>query len=173
MKLEDTYDRRVAFIRDGTVHRRDGRPLRLRDLIKQRWGWPKRASDLAAEVIRRDAGDDDAILYVSPREQLKQQRWAIDQCPDIADSLLLGLARGKVRELPRNHKTLVGVVVDFYDDEVNDEGLSSEILAACARHFGESYPVVADATDFDTDEFGRFRMTIHLEELPDDLRSGV
>lgn len=135
MEIADTYSRSIKFVEDGTIHDRHGRVLNLRDIIKRRWGWPKKAANLAAEVIFQRAcmsGDEPARIWVAQPERWQQQQVVFAAVPDLLGALMSGLCNGSSREAHDCDHDIVGISLSFTRG-ITDDGMVRNVIDAVAR----------------------------------------
>lgn len=123
-------------ITDGQVRTRDGRTLRLRLLIQRRWGWPRSASDSAAEVLREAAKPNPVVLYFDQERRLKQQASVLQKDPTIFEDLCEGLARGRARADDYHAGIKAKRITIEFSDEVKNFGLIGDIVDSLAQRFG-------------------------------------
>ena len=151
MDIGQTFERDVRFVEDGQVTTWDGRPVYLRDLIKRRWGWPKKAAVHAAAVLKeqyRTLGTP-VRLYVQQPERGQQQQALFTVAPELLDFLLSGLANGSSKEAEDCDHEIVGVNVSFVRG-VDDDGLVRDITSALAKRFAISVDDVREVTAYNT-----------------------
>lgn len=145
--LGQTYERDVRFIDDGQVTTWDGRPVYLRDLIKRRWGWPKKAAIAAASFLKSQDGT--ARLWVANPERTQQQQLLFAAIPSLLDWLCAGLANGSSKEAEDCYHEIVGVNVSF-THAISDDGLIRDVTGALARRLGCTPEDVREATSYNT-----------------------
>lgn len=145
--LGQTYERDVRFIDDGQVTTWDGRPVYLRDLIKRRWGWPKKAAIAAAAFLK--AQDGTARLWVANPERTQQQQLLFASIPSLLDRLCAGLANGSSKEAEDCDHEIIGVNVTF-SRSIADDGFVRDVTAALARRLGCASDDVRAVTQYNT-----------------------
>lgn len=164
MHVRQLWNPGVVSVSEGEVVA-NGKPVRLRTLIGRRWGWPKSASNLAAERLELESHmsgkpwvlfTDDAGARsgfekegaASAREA--QQAHLLEVVPGLRHALLEGLAGRSAREA-RAGEHLFRVNLTF-NRPILDAGLVSRIVAVVGDHAG-----VTSREDL------RERLSIHTE----------
>ena len=163
MVEDEIFDQSVSFIRDGDVVRSDGKTMRLRDIIKRRWGWPKSASSVAADYIRGSTKGVDPIVWVKGINREEQQMDVLLNAGGAMSKLLEGLARGSSKE--SGSKPISGVSVVFDGPEIYDDGLVTDVVKSLACRLGMSMPDIRDITLFSRDEEGVVRLVVNVWDL--------
>jgi len=151
MEIADTY-RDVRFIEDGMIEDRHGRRLNMLDLVKRRWGWPKKAATLAARWIFEHAvmsGSEPARIWVMQPERGQQQQLLFSSIPELLDALLAGLANGSSREALDCDNEIAGVHVNF-TRAVTDDGFIRDVIEAIARRMNVTAHEVRAASTINT-----------------------
>lgn len=138
---EELHDDDVAFVDEGEVINRSGKPLHLAQIIMRAWGWTKRPANLAAEHLGDLVGDGPVRIYLSDDEREEQQMKIIQARPEILRSLLLGYARRGKRDVKDAGALLSGLTI-AYDIPIRDEGFTADVLRCVASHLGSNLEAV-------------------------------
>lgn len=151
MEIAEMWARGVDVLEEGQVLSWDGRVVPFKNILKRRWGWPKKAAGMAADWIQHEAKERGAtpVLWVSNPWRADQQREVIAKVQGILEALFSGMARGASKESLDADAPIVGVEIDF-DREITDDGLIRDITGAIANRFGASNDDVRKACTYRT-----------------------
>lgn len=137
--LGETYQEGVVSLCEGEIVRFDGGVMCLRDLIKRRWGWPKKAAVAAADflnLLARESGSGSKpVLWVGDPYRQQQQQMLFECIPGLVEMLCVGLANGSSKESMHCETPVKSISIRF-DRSIDDDGLIKEITSTIARRLG-------------------------------------
>lgn len=146
---DDLFDDDIVSVAHGTITRRDGKAMHLTDVIKRRWGWPKKAARLAGQLLRRE----NKPVYLRDEERRKQQQDLFQSNPEILVAWMDGAARGSTREANDSGRLLDRTEIRF-DNEIYEEGLITQVIHTLASRFGVSFGEMRGRITFQTGPLG-------------------
>jgi hypothetical protein len=152
----------------GTVLRANGLPYHASQIITMAWGWGKSAAQRAERVLAVDG--EPLRIAIAPPHILEQQMRVIRADHRVLPALLDGLHARSRREVKRWGRKVNGIGVRF-DHEIDDDGLSTEILRVVAARLGSNLEDVASVTDFETADDGSFLLRVSTDELDEMIES--
>lgn len=157
---EDLFDIDLQSVSHGEMRRADGRLLHLGDIIKRRWGWPKKAATIAGRMLHK-AGE---AVQLNGKAREAQQNELFQRDPQLAIALLSGLARGSTREMHDVGRVLDHVQVKF-DCDIYEDGLITRIIYALAERFGLNYEEMRGRIKFHTGALGERVLFVDVEGI--------
>ena len=157
---DDLYEDYLVSVAAGSVLRRDGRPLHLTDVIKRRWGWPKKAARLAGQHFTREGLE----VFLHDAQRRQQQQQLLKDHPAILVALLDGSARGATREALDVGRLLDRLELRFSSD-IYEQGLVSSVIRTLAGHFGLTFQEMRTRINFQTGPLGERILHINTDGL--------
>lgn len=151
MQIGETYAPHVVSVQEGDVRTYDGRIVCFRDLVKRRWGWPKKAAIAATDfmvLLSRETGLK-PVLWVADPYRTQQQQMLFGNIPGLLDMLCAGLAIGSSKEAVDCDAPVRVLQVNF-DVNVDDDGLVRDVTAVIAKRLGCSTQALRDVTKYNT-----------------------
>lgn len=155
LRVTDLWDEDVERVTEGEVFTHDGRAVSLRGLIQRRWGWPKKAANLAAGYMlrRAKASGQPAELWLRRLRRTAQALELISELPELLELILNGLAQDAQRESRDAERPLSEITIRL-NAEIDDDGLSRGVLRAIAARLGCTMEELRDSTRFTTTQDG-------------------
>jgi len=160
---DDLFNVDLISVGHGTIARRDGSPLHLTDVIKRRWGWPKKAARLAGQHYRREGQD----VFLRDPERRSQQLELVKHRPDILIAWMDGAARGSSRESHDAGRSLERIELRFHEP-IWEEGLITGIVKTIGDRFGVSFQEIQSRITFQMGPLGERILHVKTKGLEDD-----
>lgn len=144
----------------GEVTNARGKPLDLRRLIQQRWGWPKKAATRAAAFLEGEGFVQGSWFPVRGAECNDMQLELMDEIEGLLDDLLEGIGNRGSREAHDFDRPMGSITVVFtrgaapMSYSIADEGLTNAVLGVVAQRLGVSTDELRARSNFGTVQSG-------------------